>query len=148
MGSILRDDERAELRRRIGSLTERSTPRWGRMSVAAMLAHLVQSSRLALGELPVASKNMRVFQVFPVKHLVLYVIPFPKGAMTAEELLVASPQPFDAGRSELLALLERLAAGPQEGPGPEHPLFGPLTRQEWGALMHKHLDHHLRQFGA
>ena len=108
----------------------------------------MQSSRLALGELPVASKNMRIFQVFPVKQLILYVIPFPKGAMTAQELLVASPQPFDAGRSELLALLERLAAGPQEGPGPEHPLFGPLSRQEWGALMHKHLDHHLRQFGA
>ena len=148
MGSILRDDERAELRRRLGTLTETSTARWGRMNVAAMLAHLVQSSRLALGELPVASKNMRIFQVFPVKQLILYVIPFPKGAMTAQELLVASPQPFDAGRSELLALLERLAAGPQEGPGPEHPLFGPLSRQEWGALMHKHLDHHLRQFGA
>jgi hypothetical protein len=33
---------------------------------------------------------------------------------------------------------------------PKHPhfFFGPLTPVEWAVLMHQHLDHHLRQFGA
>jgi hypothetical protein len=29
-----------------------------------------------------------------------------------------------------------------------HPLFGPLTRAEWGRWGLRHADHHLRQFGA
>jgi len=26
--------------------------------------------------------------------------------------------------------------------------FGKLSGKEWGELMYKHIDHHLRQFGA
>jgi Protein of unknown function (DUF1569) len=29
-----------------------------------------------------------------------------------------------------------------------HPFFGALTVAEWDGLQWKHLDHHLRQFGA
>ena len=29
-----------------------------------------------------------------------------------------------------------------------HPAFGDLTHESWGVLLHKHVDHHLRQFGA
>jgi Protein of unknown function (DUF1569) len=29
-----------------------------------------------------------------------------------------------------------------------HPFFGSVTPQEWATGMYKHLDHHLRQFGA
>jgi hypothetical protein len=31
---------------------------------------------------------------------------------------------------------------------PTHPAFGRMTADDWGALIHKHTDHHLRQFGA
>ncbi|MDZ4803510.1 MAG: DUF1569 domain-containing protein [Candidatus Eisenbacteria bacterium] len=29
-----------------------------------------------------------------------------------------------------------------------NPIFGNLSVDEWGKLSWKHLDHHLRQFGA
>lgn len=29
-----------------------------------------------------------------------------------------------------------------------HSFFGKLTSQQWAALIYKHLDHHLRQFGV
>jgi len=29
-----------------------------------------------------------------------------------------------------------------------HDFFGKMTREEIGILAYKHLDHHLRQFGA
>ena len=29
-----------------------------------------------------------------------------------------------------------------------HPFFGSLKPQQWAIVMYKHLDHHLRQFGA
>ena len=96
----------------------------------------------------VASKSKRVFQVFPDKHLILHVVPFPKGAPTAPELLVPDVAPVDAIRSELKSGLERIGTGPREGYGPDHPLFGRLSFREWGVATYKHTDHHLRQFGA
>jgi len=118
------------------------------MDAKAMLTHLRLSALMALGELPVASKSKRVFQVFPIKHLILHVAPFPKGAPTAPELLVSTAGPVDAIRSELVSLVERIGAGPREGNGPVHPLLGRLSFREWGVATYKHTDHHLRQFGA
>jgi hypothetical protein len=148
MGSILNDLDRAAICKRINSVTTASVPLWGQMDAKAMLTHLNQSARMALGELQVAGKNKRVFQVFPVKHLILYVAPFPKGAPTAPELLVPNPASIDAIQSELVSLMERIGAGPREGYGPAHPLFGKLSFREWGVATYKHSDHHLRQFGA
>jgi hypothetical protein len=118
------------------------------MDAAAMLNHLKQSALMTLGELPVAGKNKRLFQVFPIKHLILYVVPFPKGAPTAPELLVTDATSVEVLRSELVSLIERISAGPRDGYGPVHPLFGRLSFREWGTATYKHTDHHLRQFGA
>jgi hypothetical protein len=118
------------------------------MDVQAMLTHLRQSALMALGELPVAGKGKRAFQLFPIRYLLLNVAPFPKGAPTAPELLVPDVAPVDSIRSELLSLVERIGAGPREGYGPVHPLFGRLSFREWGVATYKHMDHHLRQFGA
>ena len=148
MGSILNDDDRAAICQRIGSVTSASVPRWGRMDAKAMFNHLRLSALMALGELPVASKSKRAFQVFPLKHLILHVVPFPKGAPTAPELLAPDGASVDAVRSELVTLLERIGEGPREGHGPVHPLLGRLSFREWGVATHKHTDHHLRQFGA
>ena len=148
MGSILNDADRTAIRQRLDAVTSASVPRWGRMDAKAMLTHLRQSALMAIGELPVASKSKRAFQVFPIKHLILHVAPFPKGAPTAPELLVPDPATFDAIRSELVSLVERIGAGPREGDGPLHPLFGRLSFREWGVATYKHTDHHLRQFGA
>ena len=148
MGSILNDVDRTAILQRIGSVTSASAPRWGRMDAKAMLTHLKQSALMALGELPVASKSKRAFQVFPIKHLILHVVPFPKGAPTAPELLIPDAASVDDIRSELVSLLERIGAGPRAGDGPVHPLFGRLSFREWGVATYKHTDHHLRQFGA
>ena len=118
------------------------------MNVSGMLEHLRLSAQMTVGELSVPSANKRVFQVFPLKHLILYVLPFPKGAPTARELLSGATASFEEERAALLALLEQIGTGPQEGTGPAHPLFGPLTWREWGAATHKHVNHHLKQFGA
>jgi hypothetical protein len=148
MGSILNDSDRTSLINRMSSLTASTPARWGKMNVVAMLRHLGLSARMATGDLAVASVNKRPFQIFPLKHLLLYVLPFPKGAPTATELYPGEAESFDEERALLLNLLEQIAAGPHDGPGPAHPLFGPLSRREWGVVTYKHVDHHLKQFGA
>ena len=148
MGSILNERDRGEIVRRMRLLSASSGARWGSMDVVGMLQHLRLSARMALGELPVPSANKRAFQMFPLKHLIIYVLPFPKGAPTAPELKPVDAVSFEEERSALLELLERIGSGPGEGAGPAHPLFGPLSRREWGVATYKHTDHHLKQFGA
>ena len=148
MGSILKDSDRSAIVNRLQSLSASSVGQWGSMDVAAMLQHLRLSAEMALGELTMPSSNKRAFQVFPLKHLILYVLPFPKGAPTAPALKPGLETPLEQERAALLSLLERIASGPDEGAGPSHPLFGPLTWRQWGVLTYKHADHHLRQFGA
>lgn len=148
MRSILNEGDRAEIGSRVRSLSASSTGRWGSMGVAGMLQHLRLSAGMALGELRVPSANKRVFQVFPLKHLILYVLPFPKGAPTAPELKPTVAASLEEERAAVLELLERIGTGPGDGAGPAHPLFGPLSWREWGVATYKHADHHLRQFGA
>jgi hypothetical protein len=148
MGSILNESDRTAICSRMRALSASSTARWGRMSVTEMLEHLRLSAQMTVGELKVADANKRAFQMFPLKHLILYVLPFPKGAPTAPELHPGAAASFEAERAAVLLLLDRIGAGPREGAGPAHPLFGPLSWREWGAATYKHVDHHLKQFGA
>jgi len=148
MGSILNETDRAAIVNRMRSLSTSSTRRWGTMDVTGMLKHLHLSALMALGEMDVPSANKRAFHMFPLKHLLLYVVPFPKGAPTAPKLKPVDAASMEEERAALLELMERLGTGPSEGAGPAHPLFGPLTWREWGVVMYKHADHHLKQFGA
>src|SRR6476661_4893284 len=113
MPSILNEADRAEIVRRLRSLSVTSAGRWGSMDVTAMLQHLRLSARMALGEIPVPSANKRVFQVFP------------KGAPTAPELKPVAAESFEEERAAVLELTERIAVGAPEGGAPAHPLFGP-----------------------
>ena len=148
MGSILNETDRAAIVNRMRSLSTSSTRRWGTMDVTGMLKHLHLSALMALGEMEVPSSNKRVFRKFPLKHLLLYVVPFPKGAPTAPKLKPADTASMEEERAAVLELIERLGTGPSEGSGPAHPLFGPLTWREWGVVTYKHADHHLKQFGV
>lgn len=148
MGSILNESDRAAISSRVRSLSVSSTRRWGSMDVVGMLQHLNLSARMGLGELQVPSANKRAFQMFPLKHLIIYVFPFPKGAPTMAELKPTDTASLEQERTALLELLERIGTGPREGAGPAHPLFGPLTWREWSVITYKHTDHHLKQFGA
>src|SRR5687768_3382 len=101
MGTILNESDRAALDRRVRSLSVSSTARWGSMDVAGMLRHLRLATLMALGEYSVPSANKRAFQVFPLKHLILYVLPFPKGAPTAPELKSEAAASFEEERTAL-----------------------------------------------
>lgn len=71
--------------------------------------------------------------------------------MDAAQALAHCRDPHGVAREqERLATSARTLcdAGPEATARCEHALVGRLTGDEWGRLQHKHLDHHLRQFGA
>ncbi len=146
MKSLWDETDRLEILKRSESVAESARPLWGRMSAPGMLAHLSQSLKMAVGELPTKSKRLPL-RYFPLKQLVVYAIPFPKNAPTAPELLEASDQPFATSRQEIRRLIPGFVANAGK-PWPEHPAFGKLNERAWGVLVYRHMDHHLRQFGA
>jgi hypothetical protein len=54
------------------------------------------------------------------------------------------PSGFDRDREQTIALLRRFAA--PDARYAQHPIFGPMTRDEWMIWGYRHTDHHLRQF--
>jgi hypothetical protein len=138
---------RADLARRLQALTPAHTARWGKFSAAGMVAHLNDATLMALGELPVAAKAPPFLRYPPVRYLLIHVLPMPKRAPTAPELLARSAE-ADLSREQaaFTTLFERLGAATTLAA--THPAFGTMTRRDWGVLCHKHIDHHLRQFGV
>ena len=67
---------------------------------------------------------------------------------TAPELLARSPRDWHADVADLQALVHRFTPRGAAGRWPEHPAFGTLSERAWGVLVYRHMDHHLKQFGA
>ena len=139
---------RDEMRRRLERLTPEAKARWGKFTPAQMVAHLNDAMRMATGELKVAPKRLPI-RYFPLKQLVLYVLPFPKGAPTAPELLArCGSADLKTEQIEFTKIAERTAARPSSAGWPDHPAFGTMSHEAWGKLIYRHTDHHLKQFGV
>jgi hypothetical protein len=146
MKTAWQDSDRNNLLSRIERVNGSESARWGKMTAGGMLNHLAQSLRMAVGELPCKSKKLPI-RYFPLKQLVIYAIPFPKGAPTAPEFLQGSDTPAEQSKAEVQRLFTKFLAN-RGKPWPEHPAFGTLTDNAWGVLVYRHFDHHLRQFGV
>ena len=83
------------------------------------------------------------------KGLLLGPKPFSRNSPTHPKLVMKEPQDFDRQKARLIAVIRKFHdAGPAAAARFEHAFVGKLTGDEWGVMQHKHLDHHLRQFGA
>ena len=146
MPTIWSDADRQALVTRIRHVSPDAQARWGRMTARGMLAHIHESARMALGELDVAPKKLPI-RYPPLKQFIIYLMPFPKGAPTAPELVRRQADDWIAELVDLEAAIDRLAAKSPEATWPDHPAFGTMSRRAWGTLVYRHTDHHLRQFG-
>jgi len=86
-----------------------------------------------------------------VSALVVWWMPWPKGAPTASEFIQGEggtpPAEFERDKQALLLVIHRFAHHPENELFRSNPVFGRLSRRAWGRLMWRHIDHHLRQFG-
>ena len=111
-----------------------------------MVCHLADSLRVATGELATKRVDTLPSRTL-VKWLVVYspMPPPPGKVQTAPEMLTSAPTTWAEDVATLETLIERVARTTSPA---RHPFFGPLTHAGWGRLGWKHVDHHLRQFGA
>lgn len=149
MSSLFAAKGAAEIVRRIESLRPDSPASWGKMDVAQMLAHCQVALNVALGELALKRSLIGILFGGLAKRKLLAPEPIGKNLPTAPEFRIRDRRDFAPERSKLIALVQRFQrAGPNGLTKKPHPFFGALTSSEWDTLQWKHLDHHLRQFGA
>ena len=136
---------------RLNTITPESPRQWGRMTVDQMLCHLSDALLVVRGDRPVGKRADNLLNRTLVKFIALKTpLPWPKGVPTMEECDAEKkgtpPAVFAHDRSRAVDLLRQFAS-PSASPM-SHPLFGPMTHDDWMIWAYRHTDHHLRQFGA
>ena len=135
---------------RIQSLEPNTPNQWGKMNVAQMLAHCVQPMKIAFRE--VQSKRGLIGYLFGGMAKRKYITganDFDKNLPTHPTFVQTGTPDFFAQTELLISYVQRwITEGSAAITTDEHPFFGKMSAEEWDILMLKHLDHHLRQFGA
>lgn len=150
MPSVYNAADAAALEARIAKLTPSTTPQWGKMTVDQMLAHCNVPYDMAYTDrYPKAGALKRLLLTLFVKQAVVGPKPYKRNTPTAPEFRQVERRNFEQERDKLVAYVRRVAQdGARAFEGRESPSFGALTAAEWDVLFHKHLDHHLTQFGV
>lgn len=147
MKTIWEPGARQELCERLDMLSPDARALWGRMTARQMLAHVVDALLMANGDLVPAEKKLPI-RFTPLKQLIIYGPPFPRSSPTAPELLTRQADDWDSECTRFREIIDILAKRPVHRKFPRHPAFGTLSRNAWGALGYKHVDHHFKQFGV
>ena len=142
---------REEVFSRIQKLTVESKGKWGRLSAPQMIRHLAEACRLAFDEIPIADQST-FFTRTLAKWIFLSNIKPPgreKGKIkTLAEVdiveLKTTVAEMQIEKDNYKALVERMINTPELSK--KHPLFGKMSRKDWGLLTYAHADYHLTQF--
>ena len=153
MRTLAREQDTAEILRRLRALRHDSHRRWGRMSAHQMVCHLSDGCRLVTGDRttqlaasPMPRSLLRLIALYaPVR--------WPAGILTTADLDQDNggtrPAEFAADVSKLERLLREITTDRRGRiAGQLHPLFGRMSESAWLRWAYLHADHHLRQFGV
>ncbi|MEH6764817.1 MAG: DUF1569 domain-containing protein [Aequorivita antarctica] len=146
MKSLFDDQAYSEIKKRLNALNLESERKWGRMDVGQMLYHCQQPLNISLGK-----SNIKK-QFFPLAFLFKKSLyndkPWRQNLPTAKTFKITETKDFDPEKIALEKLIDEFQRKKNETQWEPHPLFGKFTPQQWGQMQYKHLDHHLKQFGA
>jgi hypothetical protein len=150
MKTIFNKGAYQEILGRLDKLSVDDEAKWGKMNVTQMLKHCQKPIRLAFGEETVQKPGffMKIMIRF-FKPTLYNDKPWKKGLPTAKEFIIKDAENFEQEKDTLKQLVDRMHDSEDYfKPGRKHPIFGYMKSWMWGQSAYKHLDHHLKQFGA
>jgi hypothetical protein len=147
MDSIYNKEDNTKIIDRINSLTAESKAIWGKMTVDQMLMHTNDAMKVAFGEKDLKINFLMRFLGKMMKNKV-FNSEFKKNSPTAPEFMYRENFNFETIQKELATNFSRFANGREAIKIMNHPFWGQMTYEDWNKLMWKHMDHHLKQFGA
>ena len=149
MKSLYNADVNLEMINRIQKLNVNTKSEWGKMTVAQMVTHAQQPFKVAFEEMKLKRGLIGILFGGIAKKKLVGPGPFGKNLPTDKNFKVLHEPNFDVEKNKLIGYVEKFTSGgPSSITKDPHPFFGNLSTEEWDILMMKHLDHHLRQFGA
>jgi hypothetical protein len=149
MKTLFDQADREALLARISTLQPEAGRLWGTMTSAQMIAHLAIAMSDACGARSFKQSLLGKIVTPLIRSSVFGEKPFGRNSPTHPTYIVSDTVSFESERARLVELIGRFAElGPGAASGRVHPFFGSLTAEQWGVLTRKHIDHHLRQFGA
>ena len=149
MASIFNKQDCQIIIDRINKITPSATPLWGKMNATQVMGHCAVSFEMATGRMQM--KRVFISYIFGrlAKKMIFSDKPFKKSTPTAKEFIMPLGKDFEEEKAKLIAAIKDLNdSGPDAVKAGPHPFFGTLTLAEWDALIIKHTDHHLTQFGV
>lgn len=150
MRKTVNDGAEAEkLITRVNRLRIDSMPLWGKMNPVEMLRHCNTTNQAILkweGKIRKATFRQRLAK-FIWMNLMSTFPKNVKGKKIFDMKGLVHEDRFEDERKTFIDLVNNFSGHQQPMISP-HPFFGPLNTTEWGNVIWKHLDHHLRQFGV
>ncbi len=147
MKSLFDDETHSEVITRLNNLNENSERLWGKMTVGQMCWHCQYPLKLAINNKENNSKGNWFIKLFFKKSL-YNDKPWRKNLPTSPQLKAKEPKDFKEECDILKSLVNDFHALKERKLWYPHPIFGTFTKEQWGQLSYKHLDHHLTQFGV
>jgi hypothetical protein len=135
-----------EVCERLDKLSEDSSPLWGRMTAGQMVWHCQFPLKLAIKNKKTEQNPNPLLRWF-FKRSLYSDKPWRKNLPTVRQAKAVEPKDFAEEYPKLLQLIEEVHNLRERENWNPHPMFGTFTKQQWGQMQYKHLDHHLRQFG-
>lgn len=149
MTSLFIPADRESLSRRLAALEPGSVRQWGKMDPAQMLHHCALGLEAGTGDRPMEQLFIGKLLSPFFRGLVLGKRPFSRNGPTHPTFVVSDAQDFERECTRLATLIDRFVQrGPESAGRFTHAFLGRISGDDWGRLMYKHLDHHLRQFGV
>lgn len=138
-----------EILERIEKLNSSSRPKWGKMNVAQMLAHLNLSLRVNFDEIELKKGLLGLFFSGITRRMLLGEKQYPKYLPAHKKVLAKEVSDFLTEKINVKNSIEKyVSKGPNGISKKPHYILGKITHEESALLTYKHIDHHLRQFGV
>lgn len=133
-------------------LNAESIPVWGKMNAQQMLEHLADffnvSTEKIIYDLVTPAEQLPRYRDFLYSDKQFRENTKAPQNVLGEEPLSVRQTNFDASKAYLQTAVEEFFNFFREHEFKKtvHPVFGPLSFEEWVLLHYKHVRHHLRQF--
>lgn len=147
MISLFEPEAFLEIKGRLSNLNETSIKQWGKMTHGQMLHHCQGPLNIMLEKNDYGLKPNLLAKLLFKKSFYSDKL-WSKNLPTAKTLREIDERDFIAEKAKLISLLTEFETQRERTNWKPHPSFGSFTKEQYGKMQYKHLDHHFRQFGV
>ena len=147
MKSFFEDGVYDEILSRLNKLNKDTSATWGKMNVGQMLNHYQMPLNIILEKENYGVKPNWLINLLFKKSMYSDKL-WKKNSPTAKGFVIKDEKDFDTQKEVITNLIDELNTQRERNDWRPHPAFGKLTKDQWGKMQYKHLDHHFRQFGV